>query len=702
MQPFLKWLAFLLVVSRPALAAEIHAARSGTWSSASTWRGETVPGAKDTVVIEPHTVTVTDAREVGASGPAGSVAIQLGGTGKIVIASGGTLSVRGDTVYAGGSRSEALVVQGGGTWKFDGSQAPRGTKYSFHPDGEAGFRPVRLAGSPTARATLTSDPGGANGYFSLKKPTGGVFLFSYGNVSRIGDATTPAMQVGYEFSGSHMVAWDVTDTRFTSCGTIQSVTGIGVDDNGTFRHDRNIHEATLAPEIFSAWINITAEIKSGVREIKNNVFDVALSRSQFYMTNFTITGNYFGDAAMNGSPTWRLFQHNFVRFSDWWCTTTSAMVVPMDMRDSYLFVDSDWGNPKPITESAKTVGNLRGIVYGQAGRATGPPGIADSGELYFSINPDTPTVYTISGSIILPNMAGYGSLELGAWGGFPNMIGAAEHNTWFGGYIGTSKDSTNGHFGFPALQMGEGYKAKVGQIASFRSNILWNPQLPGKTAGFAKLADIGNGWNNSDPGLDSCEPQNCDYNAGWGYTAMNPAARQYTNQGKGYVAKFSRPPGAHDVDVDPMFVDYRRTVELFDSRYLGNKADTWSAAGSYRLGAMVQWSSPEVYWNLPVNYRYVNGGTCGHSNPEPGKGAKWRECWEWASLYRLREAVAAGRRFDDAAIGVHGDDVIATLIAWIRAGYAPTNPRLAKAAHDGGDIGAVPVSSAAAKGTVRP
>ena len=220
-------------------------------------------------------------------------------------------------------------------------------------------------------------------------------------------------------------------------------------------------------------------------------------------------------------------------------TTASATTLFGDLKDSYLFADSEWGNPKPTISSAGVTGNLLGIIYGQGGSAQGPPGAKDSGELFFNTSPEKPTVYAVRGSIILPNMAGYSSLEIGAWGGFPNMIGAAEHNTWFGGYIGTTKGGTNGNFGFPALQMGEGYKPKTGQIASFRSNILWNPQLPGRTGGFAKLADVGNGWNNPDPGLDSCLPENCDYNAGWGYTAANPAARQYTNQGKGYVAKFS-------------------------------------------------------------------------------------------------------------------------------------------------------------------
>ena len=253
------------------------------------------------------------------AGPEGSIAIHLGRSGKLIIAPGGVLSVRGDTVYWAGPEYhfDALIVKGGGTWKFDGSQSPRGTKYSFHPDNGIAARIVRLEGTAAARAVLTSDTGGANGYFSLKGGPGGAFVFSYGEVSHIGDATTPAISIGYEFSGNHLAVWDVSDTRFISCGTIQSVTSVGVEETGTFRHIHNVHEATLSPGIFSGWINIAAK-KSGAREIRNNVFDVSMTRTQFYPNGFIISGNYFADATQTGPGAWISFQGNFLRYTDWW------------------------------------------------------------------------------------------------------------------------------------------------------------------------------------------------------------------------------------------------------------------------------------------------------------------------------------------------------------------------------------------------
>jgi hypothetical protein len=52
----------------------------------------------------------------------------------------------------------------------------------------------------------------------------------------------------------------------------------------------------------------------------------------------------------------------------------------------------------------------------------------------------------------------------------------------------------------------------------------------------------------------------------------------------------------------------------------------------------------------------------------------------------------AGTAYDDPLIGASGSNAIMTVIQWVRAGYAPTNNLLANAAHDGTDIGAVPVN----------
>jgi hypothetical protein len=264
-----------------------------------------------------------------------------------------------------------------------------------------------------------------------------------------------------------------------------------------------------------------------------------------------------------------------------------------------------------------------------------------------------------------------------------------EHNTWFGGF---SKEPA-GWPGFPAFQYSEGGNNKPDQVKSFRANILWNPQLPGKEASFVKMLDIQSREKDQGSGLveDVGAPKNLDYNTGWNYVkdVKVPNIAHYTNQAKGYAGKWSRTPGEHDVDVDPEFLDYQRDVALFATKGLKKTASRgqWTANPDkpYAVGDTVT-NATGIEWGLPVMYRYVGAG----ENPEPGLGTRekgdmgqWRKSWEWASLHYIRQAVQSQEEFGP-------DDVIGHLVKWVRAGYAPTNPALKGAAHDGGDIGAVP------------
>ena len=186
----------------------------------------------------------------------------------------------------------------------------------------------------------------------------------------------------------------------------------------------------------------------------------------------------------------------------------------------------------------------------------------------------------------------------------------------------------------------------------------------------------------------------CDYNTGFGlgYQVTEPSWTGYTNQAHGYIGKFSSTPGVHDVDQDPKFVDYKRSVPLFYTKYLSNNPAAWSRDATYSVGDVVKYTDSALFYGLPVAYRYQNIGACASTNPQPGSGTNWRDCWEWATLKWLRDNVALNTLFDDPRIGVSQQDAIAAVWAWIRAGYSPTNSQLAGAAHDGGDIGPMPVT----------
>ncbi len=680
-QLVLVWVAAVALCAS-ARGAERTAVADGKWSDAKTWDGA-IPGDGDTVVVKDGvTVAVSDERVVGTSGTNGTVAINLNKTGAIVIAKRGALRVRGDVVYAGGSENlaPAVTVQGGGAWRWDASKAgtPQETRYRFVASAEYAFRPFILAGTEKARAVLDSDPEGGAGCFARNgKNFGGPFRSEFGDITRIGDARTPGWDIGwYSRGGRHEVLWDVRDTAFTSCGMIR-IANATMDRDGMFRHAANVHNASAAKCVFSCFPS-GGVVSNGVRDIKGNVFDVALVE-QTTADGYTITGNYFGGGfnVLWQSDPWVLCEGNFYRIFDQWCWVSGRRLA-----DSVVFLDRDWANPHVIFGTSRYQTELDGLILSHAGTCNG-----DSGEWVFA-RPG------IKRSIFLPNIYGYSSGEMTAslGSGTNKGVFVYENNTWFGGH---GKQWAR-YPGFSAFQYSESGNNGPGVVKSFRSNIMWNPQIPGKEAAFVKMCDVhslGGDQKGGPPTQDVGDPKDIDYNTGWNCQKNEEIdfgnKGHYNNWGRGYIGNWSATPGAHDADVDPQFVDYQRDVPLFATKCLEEKPSRgeWTAtpAKPYAVGDTVIHATT-IEWGLPILYRYIGSG----ENPEPGLGtrekgdaAAWRKSWEWASLHSLREGLRAKKKFGD-------DDAIMHLIKWIRAGYAPTNPQLKGAAHDGGDIGAVP------------
>ena len=695
-------LSLLFILSVPAFGDARTATRTGDWSSPATWGGYPVPVDGDTCTINNGiTVTVTDDEACGGSGPSGTVGITIVSGGFLVVGDGGTFHARGDTTIAspGNPNAPQLVIGAGGAWEFDSSEAdrPRTTRYVVTQTTN-GFGQVASYGSAESHAVVRSNSGGGNGYFtrSVNFAANG-YTGTYTDFLRIGDSLHSAFTVANP-GGSAQATWNTTNSTFTSCGLISGSNSNGLQPGDIFIHTGNVHTGSVGGAIFSFFPNNNATLAGGARDIKRNVFDQSLDATfDFWPGAFTISGNYMAESAgFYGFTNWALWTNNFQRFGPAYYSGGSFSTALGDMSNTYFFIDGDAGNPHVLSGCY----NLSGAIFGQAGTALGPPGITDSGEFFFLSDAAVPTTCGLYNSIILPNMAGYSSLEIGSLvGTFTNIRAVVEHNTWFGGFSRGTVPTVDG--GFPAIQLGETGSIASGSLASFRSNILWNPQKASYLSSFYKLSDIS---RSSTPAVDYCAPALCDYNTGYGHTPANTGFAQFANQGKGYAASFSSPPGVHDVDVDPKFADWQRSVELFDSKYLGNRPAAWNAKTHYQVGDFVSNSRPDVYWGLPANYRYVGGTTCLNGNPEPGNATRWRDCWEWASLYRMRQAIAASTTWLDGALYIEGDtlckrgtalDAVAAVTCWIRKGYISGAQATWGKAHDGKDIGAVPSSRVA-------
>ena len=139
---------------------------------------------------------------------------------------------------------------------------------------------------------------------------------------------------------------------------------------------------------------------------------------------------------------------------------------------------------------------------------------------------------------------------------------------------------------FPAIRWVKDMTPLPGSILSLTSNIFWNPHTSGTVVPWSKMAEIG---NKASPTEDICAPASCDYNTGFGlgYHATEPGWTAYTGQAKGYVAKFSSPPGVHDVDVDPQFVDYNGPFRCSTRSTWGTRLQHGPSWASYSVGDIV-------------------------------------------------------------------------------------------------------------------
>lgn len=383
-----------------ANAAERTAVANGDWVDKATWGGQPSPGEGDTAVIKDGiVVTVSDDRAIGTSGPVGSLALNLGASGAITIAKGGALRVRGDVVYTGGAANIApcLVVQGGGTWRWDASKAadPAGTHYKLYPSVAPGFRPVDLRGTAEAHAVLDSDPAGGAGCFSLNgQNLGGPFAASHADITRIGDAKIPGWDIVCNRQPTeHQVSWNVRNCSFTRCGMIKI--GLHIETDGTFRHNRNRHQDSVGPCIFSA-IPGWSPIGKGVRELCENAFDIA-GLEQSVADGYTICGNYFGGGLniLWQSDPWAKCEGNFYRIFDQWCWLSGKRIA-----GCFVFIDGDWDNPHVMFGTSRYQTDVEGFILSHGGVSN-----ADSGEW----------ILTLPGcrrSIFLPNIYGFSSCGL--------------------------------------------------------------------------------------------------------------------------------------------------------------------------------------------------------------------------------------------------------------------------------------------------
>lgn len=666
---------FILAISSYSLATSYTANSSGNWTTSTIWTPNGVPGVGDTININGNTVTVISDTIIGTSGSSTTVAVTLG-TGTIHVTGGNTIHLRGNVTFDPGSASTFILDAGSG-YEWDGSHAASTATatYSYYPTASFATRPFTVNGTSSSIVNITSNNGGGAGFFwdnNLSPGRIGNYQITYAYLKRIGDGTNPSFQINDGTTG--FTAWNVTHSTFDTCGGISAVsTGFG--SSMQIIHNYNTHINTQSTSIFYPfWIALNSPSGPNLRQLKYNVFDKYTGDS-FTVTGYDVTNNYFANEFLfgsNGVPN--SFTYNLFRTPQVGDSGHGSPNVVGNIYNTYFFADTDVVNEHYMTNVASSSGSIvSGCIAGRGGTDHG-----DSGE-FIADSATNGGPITLQNSIALMNAEGKADMEFTSIEEGVGSTGSwiIDHNTE-GMYYNTNSFNPSSAFG--CVDVNEGVAFKPG-VLTFTNSICWSPiAATGGNLNYYKIGSI-----SVQPSSDVCNANNCNYNGGWNY-----AVPFSTN---GYMARWTNTPGLNDVNQDPNFIDYKRTLELFDYKYLGNHPAFWNSGASYVAGNQVSFTDPTLYWGSTVTFTYINDATCAGTNPSPWTGVNWRDCWEWTTLSDVRAQVVSTTTYTDATIGANGDGIIPTIIKWVKQGYTPQNTAYFTSAKDGTTIGAIQVST---------
>ena len=616
--------------------------QAGDWNDSATWGGGGTPGDGDTASIG-HSVAVTADATVGTSpNDTTTYVIVVTSGGVLTINSGVTLTVEGNIQLngvVGGVLTKNLQINGSGKLLFDGSPVSSSRVYQLRCEYRTS---LQLAGTDDSnRATIESDAGGGYWQLNLQSASAHLESLSWGRLKRCGDASNNGMTNYSSVFVNAGNSMSITDTIFEDCGLMQFRQSIA----GTITMARNTFQSLSADSCY-----LNNAVSGGTLTVEDCVFS---GRVLFWNSeDWLLNDNYVGEGFTNQSNDTGMklgSANNFVLRK-----TATSQVWYGSLRSSYFFdgyIDSQ--NIQTITPRATAAGQVIADSIQDFGNTS--PNNPDG---YFITQNASGNSYSATGNIFLPDSAGTAS---GAWlNVYYATAGtvAIEHNTY----------CVNGS-GQTGTYVGESGGGAAGQITSFKSNIAWTPTGDSNGGGHKLVRHSGSTTQ------DIAAASDCDYNWGWNLDAGS--------EGDGYECKdtatamFSTgTPDSNGGTGDPGFIDSSRNLVRFDIDYLGNSAATaWADATAYTVGDVVSASDAGYYGGDTINWRCITAHTSADAdatNGKPGDVSGFRTNWEPMSLYRLREDTTR----------------IASLMTWVKAGFAVTNSSLKDAGHDGVTIGA--------------
>ena len=310
------------------------ATQTGNWSSSSTWGGSGVPGDGDTATIGAFTVTVDVNTTVGTSpnDTTTKVVDKTSATGALVVASGVTLTVKGNI---GGVNGSLYQLNAGAAIVFDASGSGGSPVYCFV---NVGFVKLDVNGASGNKCSISSVSGRT---FTLAQNYSQLDI-EHCNITRMAAATITFNSVNANIIGC----------TFTSCGLV-TLSSSGTTLTHTIT-DNTFTSTTGSGGCLS--LQFSGTKTSGSRILKRNIFDTLVTH---FSIGLEIEYNVFlGDLTCVATRTWSTNRNNLV-IGDSTANGGNGALLTGSVERNYYVNTRSAGNPHFIAPSALlTVDNI--------------------------------------------------------------------------------------------------------------------------------------------------------------------------------------------------------------------------------------------------------------------------------------------------------------------------------------------------------
>lgn len=524
-------------------------AATGNLSDGATWVGGVAPADDDDIIIATgHTITVSANKTLGGSRAQASdwgsardfaaepPAVEIQGTGSLVIAADVTFTVRGD-IDVDAIATKDITMNAGSVLAIDSSAAaaPTTTQYKINC--------IRLTVTGTSWAAgdfclLDGNPTGNGMNAVFQGASGGVnanrsnINATYLRVTRFGSASVDGILLNGRDEAHSLV-----HVEFDGNGRIDIATAIAAGQNFTWQYVtfKNSLHATNSCETVSVVAPTT-----GTRLFQSIVFDKPPAFIALPGTDIDNMILLSGLVIATGTSEWGDVKNSLIR----WGNSGGSLLNSQDIHDNFFYNDgtSAAHGIKPL--AAGTANDIHDNVFEWVYPLAAGNG---SGDLIFPQNGAGGTC-TIQGNISVPNAVQDSTGDLVSMGSNTNLNCKIFHNT-----VPSTSATGEGSL----LHVAETSLPIAGAVSEVKSNLIYTPT--GRTPGVKAVR-----MDNATIVQDIITPSGWDYNWGFGLAAGSEGNGFHDNE-VGAGDMFSTvPTDSNGGTGDPQFVNVLGKMATWD------------------------------------------------------------------------------------------------------------------------------------------